>query len=42
MKRFGLEFDQKSKQLIINWSKRTFMKKTTLELELILMMIYFE
>ena len=27
MKRFGVEFDQKSKQLIINWWKRTFMKK---------------
>ena len=37
MKKFGLESDQKSKQLMVE--KNCFMKKTTLGLELILTMI---
>ena len=38
MKKFGLELEQKSKELMVE--NNFFMKKTTLELKLILMMIY--
>ena len=38
MKNFGLELEQKSKELMVE--NNFFMKKTTLELKLILMMIY--
>ena len=37
MRKFNLELDQKSKELMVG--KNFFMKKTTLKLKLILMMI---